>query len=109
MQFCELGFHLVVTQSERRTAAAIEPIKLVFFPVVNDGEKIAADSIRDGLPQAERCVGGNRSIYGAPAVFQNIEPDLRRRRNARAHHSMPRQNFRTSREIFAGDPVDLSL
>ena len=47
MQFRELGFHLIVTQAERRTSAAIDPIKFVLFRAINDSEQIAADAVGD--------------------------------------------------------------
>ena len=47
MQFRQLGLHLIITQTGRRTSAPIDSVKFVFLRAVNDCEKIAANSIRD--------------------------------------------------------------
>ena len=109
MQLRELALHLLVAQPERRTAAAVEAVKFVVLRAVNDREKIAADAVRNRFHQAERRVGRDRGIDRAAAAFQNIEPNLRRRRHARANHPVPRQDFRTRRQGFAGDAVDLAM
>ncbi len=49
IQFVQLGLHLFVAQTERRTSAAVDSVKLVFFRAVNDSEQIAADSVRNRL------------------------------------------------------------
>src|SRR5436190_7105595 len=108
MQFRELGFHLIVTQAERRTSAAIDPIKFVLFRAINDSEEVAADAVGDWFHQSKSSVRANRRIHGAPTAFQNIEPDLRGRRHTRANHSMPLQNLRSRREILSRDTIDLS-
>src|SRR5436190_6486818 len=107
VQLLELQFHLFVTQPQWRTPAAVETIKLVFFCAVNDGEKIAADSIRNRLHQSKSSIGRDCCVDRATAPFQNVEPNLCRCRHTRAHHSVPRQHFRARRERFAGNPVDL--
>ncbi len=88
MQLRQFGFHRVVTQAERRTAAAVDPVKFVFFRAVNDREQIAADSVRDRLHQSERGVRRDRGVHCAAAAFQNFDPDLRRGRHAGANHSV---------------------
>src|SRR5262249_49121435 len=85
----QLGFHLVVAEAEWRTPAAVDPVKFVFLRAVNDGEKIAADSVRDRLHQTQRCIRGDGSVDSAAAALQNINPNLRRRRHAGANHSVP--------------------
>ena len=109
MQLRQLALHLLVAQPARRTAAAVKPVKFVVLRAVNDREKIAADSVRDRLHQAERGVGRDRGIDRAAAAFQNVEPDLRRRRHARANHPMPRQHLRARGPSFSRDPIDLRL
>ncbi len=109
MQFGELGFHLLVAQPKRRTSTAVDPVKLVFFRAVNDGEQIAADPVRDRFHQTERGVCGDRRVHRAAAPLQNIDADLRRRRHARANHSMSRQHFRPRCEILSGDAIDLGV
>src|SRR6059058_3613417 len=47
MQFCQLGFHLIITQTERRTSAPVDSIELVFLGAVNDCEQIAANAVGD--------------------------------------------------------------
>ncbi len=93
MQFRELGFHLLVAQPEWRTTAAVDSVKFIFFHAVNDREQIAADPVRDRLHQTERRVCGDRGIDRASAALQYIDPNLRRRRHARANHSLPRHDF----------------
>src|SRR5205814_2280401 len=107
MQLVELGFHLLVAQAERRTAATVQSVELVFFRAVNDGEQIAADAVRDWFHQAKRRVRRDGGIDRVAAALQNIEPNLRRQRHARADHAMPRENFRASRECLARDAIDL--
>ena len=105
--FVELGFHLVIAQADRRTSAAINSVKFVFLRVVNDGEKITADSIRDRLHQTKRRIRCDRRIDCAAATFQNLNTDLCRRWHARANHSVSAEHFRPRCEIFSGDPIDL--
>ena len=107
VQLVELHFHLFVAQAERRTAAAVDPVKLVFFRAVNDGKKIAADSVRNRFHQSKGGVGRDRGIDRTAAALQDIEPDLCGRRYARANHSVPRQNFRSCGEGFSGDAINL--
>ena len=109
LQFREFGFHLLVAQTERRTAASVDSVKFVFLRAVNDGEEIAADAVRNRFGQAERGVRGDRSIHRAPAAFQNLEADLRGERHARANHAVSGQHFRAGGEILSGNPVDLSV
>ena len=107
MQLGEFGLHLIVTQAKRRTSAAVQAVKLVLFRAVNDREQVAADPVRDRLHQTERRVCGDRSINRATATFQNVDPDLRRCRHTGANHSVPCKHFRSRREIFSRDAVDL--
>src|SRR5207302_4256892 len=106
IQLVELGFHLLVTQTERRSPAAVDSVKFVFFCAVNDCEQIAAHAVRDRLHQTERRVRGDRSVHCAATAFQNIKPDLRRRRYAGANHSVPCENFGSRRATFSRDPID---
>jgi len=45
MQLVELRSHLFIAQTKRRAAAAIDAVKFVFFRAVNDGKKVAADTV----------------------------------------------------------------
>ncbi len=107
LQLRELGFHLLVAVSERRATTAVDAVEFIFFCAINDREEITADPVRDRLHQTKRRVCGDGGIDRAPAAFQDIESHLRRRRHARANHSVPRENFRARREIFSGDAIDL--
>ena len=107
--FVELGFHLLVAQTERRTAAGVEPVEFVFLRAVNDREKIAADAVRNRLHQTEGGVRGDRGIDRAAAALQNIETDLRGRGNARANHSVTGQHFGARGEGAPGDAIDLGV
>src|SRR5207253_7335854 len=79
----------------------------VFFGTINDREKIAADSIGDWLHQPKCRVRGDGGVDRAAAAFQNVEADLRSGRYARANHCVPRENFRSRREILPRDSIDL--
>src|SRR5205807_7630072 len=107
MQLVELRFHLFIAQTERRAAAAIDAIKFVFLRAINDGKKVAADSVRNRFHQAKRGVGRDRGIDRVTAALQDVEPDLRGCRHARANHSVPSQDFRARGERFSGDAIDL--
>ena len=109
IQFRQLGLHLVVAQTERRTSAAIDSIKFVFLRAVNDREKIAADAVRDRLHQTERGVCRDRRVDRAATAFQNIDANLRGRGHACADHSVSRQNFRSRGEILSSDAIDLGV
>src|SRR6185436_694375 len=89
-------------------SAPVNPVELIFLRIVNDGEKIAADSVGDRFHQPESCVCGNRGIDGAPTAFQNLYTDLGCRGDTRANHSMPAQHLGSCRKSFAGDAIDLS-
>src|SRR5207253_9127636 len=107
VQLVKLRFHLFVAQAERRTATAVDPVKSVFFRAINDGKKVAADSVRDRFHQAEGGVRRDRGIDRTTAALQDIESNLGSRRHARANHSVPRQDFRSRGERFSGDAIDL--
>src|SRR6266403_6126465 len=108
MQLVELRFHLFIAQTERRAAAAIDAVKFVFFRAINDGKKVAADSVRNWFHQAKGGVGRDRSIDRVTAALQDVEPDLRSCRHARANHSVPGQDFRARGKGFSGDAIDLA-
>ncbi len=63
----------------------------------------------DWLHQAERGVGGDRGIDRAAAAFEDLDPDLRGERHARADHAMPRHHFRSRGKVFTGNSIDLAL
>ena len=107
VQLVELGFHLLVAQSERRAAAAVQAVELVFLRAVDDREEIAADAVRDRLHQSERGVGRDGGVDGAAAAFQNIESNLGRERHAGANHAVAGDDFGTRGEGLAGDAIDL--
>src|ERR1700681_1694316 len=67
------------------------------------------DSIEDWFIQTHRPFAAIAATHRAPAAFQNIESDLRRRRYACANHSMTGEHFGPRGEIFAGDAIHLSM
>src|ERR1051326_5843026 len=109
MQFRQFGFHLIVTQAEWRTAAAVDAVEFVFLRAINNCEKVAANSVRDWFHQTKRRVCRDRRVHGAAAAFQNFDAELRRRGNAGANYSVPCQNFRSSGKILSGNPIDLRV
>src|SRR5262249_2807855 len=69
MQFCQLSLHLLITQTEWRTSAAIDSVEFVFLRAVNERKQTPANSIGDRLHQTERRVRSNRRVYSAATVF----------------------------------------
>src|SRR6516165_6454873 len=51
--FLELLFELIVTQTKRRSSAAVEAVEFLGLGVVDDGKQIAANSVADRLHQSE--------------------------------------------------------
>ncbi len=104
----QFRFHLLVAEAERRATAAVQAVKLFRFRVVNDRENVAADTVAGRFHQPERGVRGDGGIDRAAAGFENIEPDLRGERHARADHAVLREHFGTGGERLAGDAIRLS-
>src|SRR3954467_14167248 len=73
IQLLQLGLHLFKTEPERRTAAAVQAIELVFLRAVNDREEVAADPIRDRFHEAESSVRRDRRVDCGAAAFENVE------------------------------------
>ena len=51
----------------------------------------------------------SKSNATATTIQQNIKSDLCRQRDARAYHSVPCHYFRSGREIFSRDAIDLRI
>ncbi len=88
-----------------RSPARIQPVELPGPGLPHHREQVPPDPAPGRFHQSQGRIGRNGGIHRAPARFQHVQRNLRRKWLAGGRHPSARDHLGSCREGFAGDAI----